>query len=164
MARDKLLYTWEKEAVQLRHYEGLCRLEIAERLKLRPAQVKYIFSKPNVKRHIQQEVLPDLWRKQIAEIEQRLKDPIKAYVQKLIANKNAMTPIWVGPGKKRYIPAERKRLGAIFKALRMFGVTDPMHCERNVKRDVLKHKAMLQERLDLLKEQLLQVEKTKNFA
>jgi len=36
----------------------------------------------------------------------------------------------------------------------MFGLSDPTHVERNVKRDVLKHPAKLQQRLETLKEKL----------
>jgi hypothetical protein len=48
MKTDKFVYQWEKEAVRLRHCEGLLRRQIADRLGLRFPQVKYIFSKPNV--------------------------------------------------------------------------------------------------------------------
>jgi len=63
------------------------------------------------------------------------------------------------PGKKVYKLDQRKRFRAISKAFHAFGVTDPTHHERNVRRDVLKYKAKLQQRSDMLKEKLCQVEK-----
>ena len=69
MNPDKPLYKWEIEAVRLRYLEHLYRQQIADRLNLTPGQVKYIFSKPNVQRYIRKEILPPLWRKEIAELD-----------------------------------------------------------------------------------------------
>ena len=72
------IYQWEREAIRLRYSEGLTRQQIAERLDLRLAQVKYIFSKPNVKYYIQTEIMPGLWKQELTEIEEQLTDPVLA--------------------------------------------------------------------------------------
>jgi len=88
---NHFIYQWEREAVRLRYNEGLCRIQIADRLGMRFAQVKYIFSKVNVKHYIQTVIIPGQWRQELAEIEEKLADPVLAYVDFLIERTEAQT-------------------------------------------------------------------------
>ncbi len=157
-------YFWEIQAIRLRYDEHLLREEIAEKLGLTFNQVKYIFTKANVKRYVQQEILPILWRKEIAEIEEKLRSHesrIKAYVDFIIAETKAKSCLWSGPGKREFIDtarSNRRRWQAVHKMGQDLGVIDRKHRERNTRRNVLKYAAKLRERLELLKGKLRAVE------
>lgn len=123
MKVDHFIYKWEREAVRLRYSEGLTRQQIADRLGLRFAQVKYIFSKPNVKYHIRTEIMPALWKQELAETEEKLADPVEAYVAQLIERTEAQTYQWLGPGRKVYCSNNKAQFRANKKLGRIYGIT-----------------------------------------
>ena len=135
MKVDHFIYQWEREAIRLRYSEGLTRQQIADRLGLRFAQVKYIFSKPNVKHHIQTEIMPSLWKQELAEIEKKLADPVKSYVAQLVERTEAQTYQWLGPGRKHFYPDNRTQLRATMKLGRILGVTG---CQSTLEHDLRK--------------------------
>jgi len=155
MRVDKPLYKLEKEAVRLRHFEGLLRQQIADRLGLRFAQVKYIFSKPNVKYYVQTEILPHFWKQEIAEIEKKLADPIQAYADDLAKRLDAQTYQWFGPGQKHYYHNNKVHWQAFKQLLRITRVCgDQKTLERDLEKAIFKHAAKLEARLQLLKSML----------
>ena len=151
MKVDHLIYQWEHEAIRLRYSQGLTRQQIADRLGLRFAQVKYIFTKTNVKRYIQTEIMPALWKQELTHIEGKLADPIKAYVGFLIERTEAQTYQWLGPGQKHYHPDNKKRLQALKKIGRIYGLTgDQKTIERDLKKAIHKHTEKLKARREFL--------------
>ncbi|MHC4424872.1 MAG: hypothetical protein ACYSYV_02110 [Planctomycetota bacterium] len=158
MKIDHFIYPWEAEAVRLRHFEDLTRQQIGDRLGLRFGQVKYIFSKVNVKHYVQTEILPYFWEKEIAEIQEQLADPIRAYSAALVKCCDAETYEWLAPGKKCYYSDNKTRLWAVVRIGRIYGIFYNRHREPNTERDVLQYAAELRERLALLKENLQAIE------
>lgn len=158
MKVDHFIYNWEREAVWLRYSEGLTRQQIADRLSRRFAQVKYVFSKPNVKHYIRTEIMPALWKQELAEIEMKLADPVKAYVAQLIERTEAQTYQWFGPGRKHFYPDNRTRLRATMKLDRILGVTGCQSTlEHDVRKAVNKHTEKLESHRELLLFQLRQL-------
>ncbi|MBN2315933.1 MAG: hypothetical protein JXM79_18550 [Sedimentisphaerales bacterium] len=154
------IYQWEREAVRLRYDEGLCRIQIADRLSLRFAQVKYIFSKVNVKHFIQMEIEPRLWRQELAEIEEKLADPMKAYVDFLIERTEAQTYQWFGPGRKVYYSNNMARFRANQKLGRILRITgDQKTFRRDFRNAVQKHIEKLHGRRNILQAHLAFVHK-----
>ena len=147
MKVDHFIYQWEREAIRLRYSEGLTRQQIAERLGLRFAQVKYIFSKFNVKHYIETVIMPGLWRQELTEIEEKLADPVKAYVTQLVERTEAQTYQWLGPGRKHFYPDNRTRLRATMKLGRILGVTGCQSTlEHDLRKAVNKHTEKLEAR------------------
>ena len=159
MNPTKTPYFWEIQAVQLRYDEYLLREEIAERQELSFNQVKHLFSKANVKWYIHNEILPILWRNEIAELEEKLRSHesrIEAHADFVIAETKAKSCLWLG-GKRVFVHtarSNRRRMQALNKIGQVFDLFDPSHSERNCRRNVLKFAAKLSERLELLKEKL----------
>ena len=155
MKIDHFIYKWEKEAVRLRHFEGLLRQQIGDRLGLRFAQVKYIFSKPNVKHYVQTEILPCFREKEIAEIEKKLADPAQAYADDLVKRLDAQTYQWLGPGQKHFSDNNKMQMQAVSQFGRIWGVTgDQTTLERDLSKAVFKYAAKLSARLQLLRSML----------
>jgi hypothetical protein len=75
-----------------------------------------------VKDHIRKKVVPKICKEAIELIDKRLANPIYSYVDKLIADSEAQTYQWFGPGKKRYYPNSMKQALALFKILRIYGI------------------------------------------
>ena len=163
MNPNKTPYFWEIQAVRLRYDEHLTRQEIAERLGLSFNQIRYIFSKPQVQKHIREVVMPDLWAREIAELEEKLKDResmVAAYVDFIIAETKAKSCVWLGPGKRVFdhtSRSNRRRWQAVHKMGQDLGITDRKHRERNTRRNVLKYAAKLRKRLELVKAKLRDV-------
>jgi len=152
---NHFIYQWERDAVQLRYDEGLCRVQIADRLGMRSAQVKYVFSKPNVKHYIQTVIIPGQWRQELAEIEEKLADPVMAYVDFLIARTEAQTYQWFGPGRKVYYSNNMVQFRANKKLGRIYGITgDQKTLQRDLRNAVHKYVRDLQNRRDFLRAKL----------
>ena len=90
----------ELDIVRLRHSEGLCTREIANRLGLRWHQVRYRLRKANVRRYVQQVIKPAQARQRIEQIKQDLADPVEAYARKLQADLERQTYQWVAKGQR----------------------------------------------------------------
>jgi hypothetical protein len=145
MKKKKLTKT-ERDIVNLRYYESLYSYEIAQKLDLTIQQVKYRLRKPNVKDYIRKKIVPKICKQTIELIDKRLENPIYSYVDKLIADSEAQTYQWYGPGEKHYYPDNMKRTLAIFKALRIYGVAgDRKNIERDLRKAVAKHVLWLKE-------------------
>ena len=154
------VYSWEHESMQLRYSEGLTRQQIADRLILRFAQVKYIFSKPNVKHYIRTEIMPALWKRELAVIEEGLTDPIISCVGYLVERTKAQTYQWFGPGCEVYCPNNKARLQAAKKIGRILGVVhDQKTWHRDIKIAVCRRAEALMERRDILRAHLALVHK-----
>ena len=152
---DNFVYIWERRAAQLRHFENLTREQIAHFLGLRFAQVKYIFSKVNVRHYIQTQIQPYFLKQQIAELEAKLADPVGAYVDDLLKRSDAETYIWVGPGKRCYYPDNWKRFRATRQFGRILGVRgDQKTLERDLRKAIFKHRDALEARLKFLRSML----------
>ena len=145
MRLNHFIYQWEREAIRLRYSEGLTRQQIADKLGLRFAQVKYIFSKPNVKHYIRTEIMPALWEQEIGEIEEKLADPIMAYAMFLIECTEAQTYQWLGPGQKHYQSNNKKRLQALKRIGRIYGLTgDQKTTQRDLRKSIHKYTEQLE--------------------
>ncbi|MHC4463204.1 MAG: hypothetical protein ACYS30_17495 [Planctomycetota bacterium] len=155
MKLNKFVYKWEKEAIRLRHFEGLLRQQIGDRLGLRFAQVKYIFSKPNVKHYVQTKILPCFWEKEIADIEEKLADPVQAYADDLVKRLDAQTYQWLETGKKYYYSNNKMQMQAISQLGRIMGIAgDQKTLERDLAKAIFKYAAKLETRLQLLRSML----------
>ena len=115
---------------------------------------------------VQQEILPILWRNEIYELEEKLRDReslVKAHVEYLIAETKAKSCLWSG-GERVFVAtarSNRRQMQALNKIGGIFGLFDPSHSERNCRRNVLKYAATLRERLELLKAKLRAAEREK---
>ena len=161
------VFPWEHAAIELRYHKGLCRLEIAERLGLTFNQIRYIFSKPQVQKRIREVVMPDLWARETAELEEKLQNHesrIEAYVDFIIAETQAKSCVWLAPGKRVFdhtARSNRPQWQAVHKMGQDLGVIDPSHSERNTRRNVLKYAEQLRKRLEMLKAKLRAAEHEK---
>ena len=151
MEINHFIYKWEHEAIRLRYSEGLTRQQIADRLGLRFAQVKYIFSKVNVKNYIQAEIMPSLWKREITDIEEELADPVSAYIDFLIERTEAQTYQWLGPGRKVFCSDNQTQFRSAQKLGRILGITgDQKTLQRDLRNEIHKHTEKLEARRKFL--------------
>ncbi|MHC4083972.1 MAG: hypothetical protein ACYSU3_07400 [Planctomycetota bacterium] len=143
MKQKKLIKT-ERDIVHLRYHERLYSYEIAQKLDLTVHQVKYRLRKSNVKEYIRKKVVPKICKQAIELIDKRLASPIHSYVDKLVADTEAQTYEWIGPGKKMCYSDNMKQMLALFKILRIYGVAgDRKNIERDLRKAVAKHELWL---------------------
>ena len=124
----------EFDCVRLRYFEGLTSREIAERLGLTLDQVRYRFTKPNVRRYILTHALPFLIKTELNDIEWKMDNPALCYFRDLWAQRHADRYIWCG-NKKHWYPDNRKRGKALDRLCSFFGVY-PGGRPRNFNRDL----------------------------
>lgn len=118
----------EYRIVWLRYFEGLTNQEAADTLVLRLHQVKYRVKKPNVKEFINSVVVPHFRSERIKELENKLANPIRSFVEDLAAETEAKTYRWIGPAKKVWYSdtagCNRRQMRALIRIMRIYGITE----------------------------------------
>ena len=94
--------------------------------------------------------MPKICKQAIEQIDKRLANPLDSYVEQIIADSEAETYQWVGPGKrihcKNSVKCNRKHFQAVSKALRIYSVTgDQKNIECDLRKAVAKHVLWLKE-------------------